>query len=246
MLEDLGCTVLLASNGREALREIERERPDLVLMDCQMPEMDGYDAATEIRKREGDLRRTTIIAMTANALDGDRERCLAAGMDDYISKPVRQETLSAVLERWSPERSANSQSPESPDASESAEAGSAAVIDQRAIADLRRLQSSTDADFFNHLIDLFVEETPRRLTAMSAALAAANPEALAHEAHALKGSSGHMGATRMNALCDILEEQGRAGSVTGAPALLSVLEEEFARVQKALEAEKNPPRGRAH
>ena len=93
----------------------------------------------------------------------------------------------------------------------------------------------------SHLIDLFIEETPRRLAAIRAALAKANAEALAHEAHALMGSSAHLGATRMDALCEILEEQGRAGSINGGPALLSALEEEFARVRKALEAEKKPP-----
>jgi len=203
-----------------------------------MPEMDGYEAATEIRRREGALKHTTIIAMTANALEGDRERCFAAGMDDYISKPVKQETLSAAIERWTAERSASDQRE---DLSEPTPAGPASVIDPGVIAELRGLQSTTDPDFFNHLIDLFIEETPHRLAAIGAAVAKSNAEALAHEAHALKGSSAHLGATRMDALCEILEEQGRAGSINGASAVLSVLEAEFTRVRMALEAEKNPP-----
>jgi CheY-like chemotaxis protein len=207
-----------------------------------MPEMDGYEAAKEIRKREGDSRRTTIIAMTANALEGDRKRCLAAGMDDYISKPVKQETLSAVIERWMVDRGASRHLAESLDLSPPTPASSASVLDASVIAELRELRSSTDPDFFNHLIDLFIEETPHRLAAIGEALAKENPEALAHEAHALKGSSAHLGAPRMDALCEILEEQGRAGSINGAAALLSVLEEEFARVRNALEAEKNPSR----
>jgi len=92
---------------------------------------------------------------------------------------------------------------------------------------------------------LFIEETPHRLAAIREALTKSNAGALAHEAHALMGSSAHLGATRMDALCEILEEQGRAGSINGASAVLSVLEEEFDRVRKALEAEKNPPRGPA-
>ncbi|MEK6323162.1 MAG: PAS domain S-box protein [Acidobacteriota bacterium] len=235
-LQRLGYAADAVANGLEVLEALERIPYDVVLMDCQMPEMDGYEAAKEIRRREGLSRHTTILALTANALEGDRERCLAAGMDDYISKPVKQDALSAILERWT---DALDQSSERVD---STQTDSANVIDASVIAELRALQSSADPDFFNHLIDLFIQETPHRLGAMRAAVAQANSEALAHEAHALKGSSANLGAMRMHALCEILEEQGRARSTGGAPALLSVLEEEFDRVRKALEAEKNPQR----
>jgi PAS domain S-box-containing protein len=241
-LERLGYAADAVANGIEVLEALERIPYDVVLMDCQMPEMDGYEATKEIRKREGDLRRTPIIAMTANALDGDRERCVAAGMDDYISKPVKREALSAAIERWTVDRRPAA----SLDVSQSIEATSASGIDAGVIAELRGLQSPTDPDFFNHLIEMFIEETPHRLAAIREALAKSNPEALAHEAHALMGSSAHLGATRMDALCEILQEQGRAGSISGAAPLLAVLEEEFERVRKALEAEKNPPRDLAH
>jgi HPt (histidine-containing phosphotransfer) domain-containing protein len=164
-------------------------------------------------------------------------------MDDYISKPVKQETLSEVIERWTADRTTSDQHE---DLSEPTPVGPASVIDPGVIAELRGLQSTTDPDFFNHLIDLFIEETPHRLAAIREALAKSNAEALAHEAHALMGSSAHLGATRMDALCEILEEQGRSGSINGAAAVLSVLEEEFARVRKALEAEKGLPRDLAH
>ncbi len=229
-LDRLGYTADAVANGLEVLEALERIRYDVVLMDCQMPEMDGYDATAEIRRREGNLRHTPIIAMTANALDGDRERCLAAGMDDYISKPVKQETLSKAIQRWTP------------NADQSFEpADTAGVIDAAVIAELRGLQSPSDPNFFNHLIDLFIQETPHRLAAIRAAIAGSNAAALAHESHALKGSSAHLGATRMDALCEVLEEQGRAGSVNGGTALVSVLEEEFDRVRKTLESEKNRP-----
>jgi CheY-like chemotaxis protein len=100
MVERLGYRADKAGNGVEAVRVLDRMNYDAVLMDCQMPEMDGYEATRQIRRHEKEGRRTPIIAMTASAMAGDRERCLAAGMDDYISKPIKLHVVAAVLERW--------------------------------------------------------------------------------------------------------------------------------------------------
>jgi CheY-like chemotaxis protein len=102
MLQRLGCGADVAANGREALEKCAGRQYDLVFMDCHMPEMDGYDAAGELRRREGGVRRTTIIALTADAREGTRERCIRAGMDDYIVKPVRLEDLRSAIEKWAP------------------------------------------------------------------------------------------------------------------------------------------------
>ncbi len=233
-LENLGYGADAVANGVEVLDALDRIPYDLILMDCQMPEMDGYETAREIRRREADSKHTTIIAMTANALGGDREKCLDAGMDDYISKPVKGEILSMAIDRWTVNR--DTSATEGLDPARILDSTSS-IIDRTVVSELRGLQSSNDPGFFNHLIDLFVEETPRRLTALREAAERGEPEAIAREAHALKGSSGHLGATRMDALCEILENQSRRGSVS--MAIVKSLDEEFERVAAALRAEKN-------
>ncbi len=101
-LERLGFEAEVASDGEAALEALAGRRFAAVLMDCQMPRLDGYEATRELRRREGDERRTPVIAMTAHAMKGNRERCLEAGMDDYLAKPVRPDTLRVTLERWVP------------------------------------------------------------------------------------------------------------------------------------------------
>jgi CheY-like chemotaxis protein len=104
LLQKLGCEVSVASSGRDALDRLALHSQDLIIMDCQMPDLDGYQATRQIREREGATRHTPIVAMTAYAMRGDRERCLAAGMDDYYSKPVTGDDFIEMLERWGPRR----------------------------------------------------------------------------------------------------------------------------------------------
>ncbi|HSO74595.1 MAG TPA: response regulator [Blastocatellia bacterium] len=224
-LNKLGYSADGVANGLEVLAALERIRYDVVLMDCQMPEMDGFEASAEIRRREADLRHTTIVAMTANALEGERDRCLAAGMDDYISKPVRPEAMSAILERWT----GTAKEPVAP----------RAAIDPGVISNLRALQSRAEPHLLAELIDSFIDDSAKRINSMRGAAAAGDAESLTRMVHALKGGCGAVGAIRMAALCDLLEDRSRERSFEGAAVLITALEEEFDRVRSALQAEKS-------
>ncbi len=230
-LQRLGYRVDIAGDGREAIRAFEKTEYDIVLMDCQMPEMDGYEATKEMRLHEGEPRRAAIIAMTANALEGEREKCLAAGMDDYLTKPLDQEELAAVLSRWAAPKNMNSSNDKPKDHSDPLQS------DLR--EGLRKLAGGSGREAIIKLIDLFIKDTSERLAGMRAAM---DGKTLGQTAHALKGSCGYLGAKRMASICETIEELGRAGISDRAVALVDLLEEEFARVREALEGEKEEAR----
>jgi HPt (histidine-containing phosphotransfer) domain-containing protein len=154
-------------------------------------------------------------------------------MDDYVSKPVKQEALRAILARWTLAVDKSS---------EPAGADPARVLDSEVLAELRRLETPSGTELLSTVIDLYIADTPQRLAAIRAAMEQSNAKVVASEAHALKGSSLHLGAKRMGELCEILEEQARAGTTGGASVLLPVLEEEFARVREALKDERQTAR----
>jgi two-component system, sensor histidine kinase and response regulator len=225
MLEKQGYSTDAVANGREAVDVLAQLPYDLVLMDCQMPEMDGYAATAEIRRRERErgaaTRRMPIIAMTANALQGDAEKCLAAGMDDYIPKPVTVPHLEAILNRWRAQ--AEPGPPEE-------------AVDARTLAALRDLQGEGQPDILAGLSAVYLRETPPRLAALHEAVAHADAGALRRAAHSLKGSSSHMGAVQMVRLCADLEEQARTADLTGAAETLRQMDAAFGRVHAHLQA----------
>jgi DNA-binding NarL/FixJ family response regulator len=212
------------------LEALTRQSYDIVLMDVQMPEMDGLAAARRICQQWPKEARPRIIAMTANAMPSDRESCLAAGMDDYVSKPVDIEELQAAFRRSS---TILAKAP--------APAVLPPTIDEAAFDSLRQLQLLQDEgepDIIIELIDLFLQDTPQKLAQLR--FAAINGEAKKCEqiAHSLKSSSGQLGAKQMMALCARLEQHGQAGEISPAGALLTQLDEEFARVEAALKIER--------
>jgi two-component system sensor histidine kinase/response regulator len=248
-LKNLGYQAKAVPNGLEALKVLETERFDIILMDCQMPEMDGFEATAAIRRREGATRHTTIIAMTANALEGDRQKCLAAGMDDYLSKPFRSDTFRQMIEQWiKPTNGAAALREQSaPDASAlpaqqpSAESKPVksdrnGAVDLSVLAAYREIQQPGKPDFVTELIDLFLKETSAQLVMLHESISGNDADELLRVAHLLKGSSGNIGAGRIASLAQALEEKGIEGQA--AETLLEQLEREFGRVRTALVAER--------
>ncbi len=259
MLARLGYTADAVCNGAEAVAALTRSPYDIVLMDCQMPELDGYEATRQIRRGGGRFRSTPIIAVTANAMEGDREKCLDSGMSDYMSKPVLAQTLATTLEKWilpeevasvsSPApalsatsnlaaRSADKSSPESsmPETGPPKVASPEVVdaIDPGAIETLRSMDSGEEG-FMGKIIELFLTDLTERLAALNAAAKILDGCALKSVAHALKGSCGHFGAKNLAALCRKMEHVGLQQPVGDPAETLAQLEAEAGRVRLALE-----------
>ena len=230
LLAKLGYEVAVAGNGIEALQSMVDAEYDAVLMDCQMPEMDGYAATRELRRREGGTRHTPVIAMTAAAMQGDREACLAAGMDDYLTKPIRPDAVAETLARW-----ITSTDPATPTAEpEPAPSGDdAARLDGERLSILRDLDDG-DGALLASIVDEFTAEAHRQLDLLRAAIAEGDPHAVEQAAHSIKGSSANLGATRLAELTGQLEALGRARTFAGAATVLDDIEVELERVGLAL------------
>jgi CheY-like chemotaxis protein len=225
-MRKLGYTADAVGNGFEVLLALDQIAYEIVLMDCHMPEMDGYEATAAIRQRESSGKRTWIIAMTANAMSGDREQCLAAGMDDYVSKPVRIDDLAAVLERAHRELSAQAEVP---------------AVDPQSLATLRELPGDDGENILQELVGILFESGPLALRDLGAALSRGDARGVALIAHTLKSSCGQFGATRLQEQCDSLERAGRVGNLEPMAELLASAQVELQRVLVALEPELPTP-----
>jgi two-component system, sensor histidine kinase and response regulator len=236
-LRKLGYGADAIDNGPGALDMMARGSYAAVLMDCQMPRMDGYETTAEIRRRESGRRHTIIIAMTAFAQEGARERCFAAGMDDYIAKPVRLEALEAALARWVPLKGTpNSQN----GATKATSASSCDSLDPEVMIELLDLSRSCESgDFLGELIDMFYGELDSRLASIREASARGQLGELDERAHEFKGSCLSLGLARMAMLCGQLEALAREGSAESAQPLLDEIEREAGVVRPLLEAERS-------
>jgi two-component system, sensor histidine kinase and response regulator len=198
-LEKLGYYVDTVSNGAEAVEKLERGLYDAVLMDCQMPEMDGYAATREIRRREGSGHRTIVIAMTASAMTGDREKCLAAGMDDYVTKPVRAEELQQILQRHL------AQNARELPAAVSVDTAVHLSGDGELVARVKELEQEVGVAAMQELIGEFLSETARSLEKLENAVGSADSSSAVETLHNLVDCSANVGAVRMAEICTRLE-----------------------------------------
>jgi CheY-like chemotaxis protein/HPt (histidine-containing phosphotransfer) domain-containing protein len=226
VLQKLGYRADLANNGLEVLKALEQKVYDVLFLDVQMPEMDGLETARQICQKWAAERRPCIIAMTGNALMGDREKCLAAGMDDYISKPVRIGELQAALERWGPLKSRKS------DTTHFTRRPSDELLDEALLGELRAMPATDGVNMLQELVDLFIESAPQKITLLGKFIN--DPTNLASHAQSLKSMSVNLGAKRVTQLAQNLEDLARAGTLSQAPGLLLELQSVFARTKAQL------------
>ena len=231
MLERLGHSVELVGNGIECLKTIEKSAFDLILMDCHMPEMDGHEASKQIRSQEAPPERIPIVAMTANVQKGEREKCIASGMDDYLSKPLKISTLQKMLDKWlSSKKQADANNKETSTNDKHQESK---VINRNALVELH----SQIGDVLYVMVQAYLDDLPIYLSALDEAVESKNAKSFVDVVHTIRGSSANFGATRLVNVCQQLEELGRAELIEGADHLLNELKHESALVQQVLTQE---------
>ncbi|ADJ28094.1 EAL domain-containing protein [Nitrosococcus watsonii] len=229
MLERLGCRVEVVSNGQEALDAMSGKVYELVLMDCHMPQMDGYEATRQIRIREAGKKQVPIIAMTANVRKGDSDKCISAGMNDYLPKPLRLSVLRDKLRHWLGTGSADTDSESTQMESEERET----PLDLLA---LNRLRTSV-RDAFPRMVETFIEDTSLYLDILQKAIFEDKVHKVGEMAHSVKGSAKNFGANRFASIAKQLEDLGRSGSLEGAKELFDKLFSEYSFVKRALQQE---------
>jgi signal transduction histidine kinase/DNA-binding response OmpR family regulator len=247
MLEQLGCTVRLAMDGKEACDILGQRKFDVVFMDCQMPVMDGFAATRSLRQREESLGgHIPIIALTANALAGDREKCLASGMDDFVSKPFHKEALRAALARavtrdslaapgLPPDAAAETAAlPAPPAAPAESLVSEAPAIDPAALENIRMLQRPGKPDLLAAIVAMYLKTTPDEVAAIGAAVEAGDMPAVSRTAHKLKGSSRTVGARRVGNLLAALEDAARSTPTPPLAAHVAELREAHAAALREL------------
>ena len=240
ILEIEGYAVTLATNGLEAVAAFSSGTFDAILMDCHMPEMDGFEATRRIREMEKlrKLERTPVIALTANAMQQDRDECLKAEMDDHLSKPYTRMQMRTMLDLWVPVKAADPALAGRVPALASPEPAAAcgAVIDRAALDSLREIERSGKANMVKRIIDSYLSDAPKLIRAMKQAAEADNRPDLARAAHTLKSSSANLGALGLSNLCGELELTARNAN-GDTRQLIADVESLYCSVQTALAAE---------
>ncbi|KFI23000.1 EAL domain-containing protein [Nitrosococcus oceani] len=226
MLERFGCRVEVVSNGQEALDAIANKVYELVLMDCHMPQMDGYEATRRIRVREAGNKQVPIIAMTANVRKGDSDKCISAGMNDYLPKPLRLSVLRDKLRHWLGTSSSDTDS-------ENIQLEGKESETPLDLVALNRLRASV-SDAFPSMVETFIEDTSLYLEVLQKAIFEDKVHKVGEMAHSVKGSAKNFGANRFASIAKQLEDLGRSGSLEGAKELFTQLFSEYSFVKRAL------------
>jgi CheY-like chemotaxis protein/HPt (histidine-containing phosphotransfer) domain-containing protein len=247
MLRKFGCRVDLVSNGREAMNAFSKHPYDLIFMDCQMPILDGYQATADIRRQEqerGVMHPTPIIALTAHALEGDKQKCLAAGMDDYMSKPFRSEEMQAMIERWAVDRTSVKKKQVVTGTGTLPEPGRrvsgknpAGPIDKSILYTLKELQIEGEPDFLERVVVTYLDGSHPLIGQLESAFSTNDTGSMKHIAHRLKSSSANVGAMRLSEFCRLLEMDCSKNSGDDAEVMVSAIVAEFDAVKKAVEGE---------
>jgi signal transduction histidine kinase/DNA-binding response OmpR family regulator len=253
MLARLGIDVEVADNGEEAVRLATTQDFALILMDCHMPLMDGYEASTTIRRRQGQARPMPIIALTADVMEGNRNRCLAAGMDDFLAKPYDLDQLRTMLQRWmsipqarpadasaSPRHTAAAPRPaaEPPAAATTTPttAAAATAIDREHLEQFRELDPAGGLSLAARIMRVYATTSPGLVTQLKTATQGGDAEGLRQAAHSLKSSSANVGAATLSALLRQLEACGKEGRLRDAAAALDELSHEYGRVMGEIDS----------
>jgi two-component system sensor histidine kinase/response regulator len=246
VLRIFDCEMTLVDNGKEAVAMNEKNQFDLILMDCQMPEMDGYQATKMIRSQElksGAQERTMIVALTANARKEDRDKCLACGMDDYISKPftikqVRDVILKLHLgEEISDDNSSHSYSAIEDEIVTSAASDDDGLLDLKTLNGIRALQNPQSSNILEQLVEIYRNHAPELTKNLNLSIKEENCASIREFAHSLKSASGNIGARKIFELSAKLEDMGRDEKIDGASKILEEIEQVFPKIYDLLEQE---------
>ncbi len=233
MLKPITSGLHFANNGKEALEMLGSRPYDLVLMDCMMPIMDGFEATAEIRRLQqlGELPSFPIIALTANAVEGDREKCIAAGMDDYLAKPFKTNDLHAILKKWLGDKAQ-----ETNESKQTGEVQPSQIIDQDTLESLKLLDADNGDQLVQRIVNLYMENADVLLKNMAEAWESGNLDGIRIAAHTLKSSSHQVGAISLAELCRVVEHDARQQEYDVSGAALTAIQQKSDITQKALRA----------